>query len=82
MHILITGAAGMVGRKLTQRLVANGSVPGLGTDHPKAADICAAQLTRCGIYQHRLIRRYGTGRGDSSHKCRRMNCRVANTNRV
>jgi len=28
MHILITGAAGMIGRKLTSRLVADGALAG------------------------------------------------------
>jgi nucleoside-diphosphate-sugar epimerase len=39
MHILITGAAGMIGRKLTARLIAEQSLNGQAIDHIKLFDI-------------------------------------------
>src|SRR5262245_5698944 len=41
MHILITGAAGMVGRKLTERLVADGGLDGKPVDKLTLVDIVA-----------------------------------------
>jgi D-erythronate 2-dehydrogenase len=43
MHILITGAAGMIGRKLTARLVAGGSLGGQAIDRLTLADIVAPE---------------------------------------
>src|SRR5215470_3969384 len=43
MHILITGAAGMIGRKLTARLVADGGVNGRAIDRMTLTDIVAPQ---------------------------------------
>ena len=42
MHVLILGAAGMIGRKLTARLVADGNVGGRGIDRLTLADVVAA----------------------------------------
>ena len=41
MHILITGAAGMVGRKLTERLVADGGLNGKPIDKFTLVDVVA-----------------------------------------
>lgn len=41
MHILITGAAGMVGRKLTERLVADGALGGQVVSRLTLADVVA-----------------------------------------
>jgi len=43
MHILITGAAGMVGRKLTQRLVKEGALNGKPIDKLTLVDIVAPE---------------------------------------
>jgi len=43
MHILITGAAGMIGRKLTARLVAENAVNGEPIDHLTLLDVSAPQ---------------------------------------
>ena len=43
MHILITGAAGMIGRKLTARLVADGGLNGQPIDHLTLTDVVAAE---------------------------------------
>lgn len=43
MHILITGAAGMIGRKLVARLVAAGAVNGRPIDRFTLVDLSAAQ---------------------------------------
>jgi len=39
MHILITGAAGMIGRKLTGRLIKNGKLNGQPIDHLTLTDV-------------------------------------------
>ena len=39
MHILITGAAGMVGRKLTERLIADGGLNGQPIDKLTLVDV-------------------------------------------
>ena len=44
MHVLITGAAGMIGRKLTSRLVADASLNGRGIDQLTLVDQFAAPL--------------------------------------
>lgn len=41
MHILITGAAGMIGRKLTERLVKSGGLNGQAIDRLTLADVVA-----------------------------------------
>src|SRR3982750_2041367 len=41
MHILITGAAGMIGRKLTERLVRDGALNGQAIDKLTLTDIVA-----------------------------------------
>jgi nucleoside-diphosphate-sugar epimerase len=43
MHILITGAAGMIGRKLTERLVRDGSLNGAAVDMLTLIDVVAAE---------------------------------------
>jgi nucleoside-diphosphate-sugar epimerase len=43
MHILITGAAGMIGRKLTARLVKDGSLNGKQIDKLTLTDVVAAE---------------------------------------
>ncbi len=43
MHILITGAAGMIGRKLTERLVRDGSLNGAAVDKLTLIDVVAAE---------------------------------------
>jgi nucleoside-diphosphate-sugar epimerase len=43
MHILITGAAGMIGRKLTERLVKDGQLNGQPIDHLTLTDVVAPQ---------------------------------------
>ena len=43
MHILITGAAGMIGRKLTARLVKDGKLNGQPIDHLTLTDVVAAE---------------------------------------
>jgi nucleoside-diphosphate-sugar epimerase len=42
VHVLITGAAGMIGRKLTARLVADGNVGGRTIERMTLADVAAA----------------------------------------
>ena len=44
MHILITGAAGMIGRKLTARLVKDGSLNGQPIDRLTLLDVVAPQV--------------------------------------
>src|SRR5258707_2291991 len=44
MHILITGAAGMIGRKLTARLVRDGALSGRAIDRMTVTDIVAPEL--------------------------------------
>jgi nucleoside-diphosphate-sugar epimerase len=44
MHIAIIGAAGMVGRKLTAKLVANGVISGRKIDRLSLADVFAADV--------------------------------------
>ena len=39
MHILITGAAGMIGRKLTARLVSDGALNGRAIDKLTLIDV-------------------------------------------
>ena len=41
MHILITGAAGMIGRKLTERLVKDGALHGRAIDRLTLTDVFA-----------------------------------------
>ena len=41
MHILITGAAGMIGRKLTARLVKDGSLNGQSIERLTLVDVVA-----------------------------------------
>jgi D-erythronate 2-dehydrogenase len=43
MHILITGAAGMIGRKLTERLVRDGSLNGAAVNKLTLIDVVAAE---------------------------------------
>jgi len=43
MHILITGAAGMIGRKLTQRLVKDGKLNGEPVERLTLTDVVAAE---------------------------------------
>src|SRR5258708_14907447 len=43
MHILITGAAGMIGRKLTARLVRDGALNGRAIDRMTLTDIAAPE---------------------------------------
>jgi D-erythronate 2-dehydrogenase len=43
MHILITGAAGMIGRKLTARLTKDGTLNGQPIDHLTLTDVVAAE---------------------------------------
>jgi len=43
MHILITGAAGMIGRKLTERLVKDGGLNGKAIDKLTLTDVLAPQ---------------------------------------
>ena len=43
MHILMTGAAGMIGRKLTARLVKDGKLNGQSIDHLTLTDVVAAE---------------------------------------
>ena len=43
MHILITGAAGMIGRKLTARLVKDGKLNGQPIDHLTLTDVVAPE---------------------------------------
>lgn len=43
MHILITGAAGMIGRKLTARLVKDGKLNGQAIDRLTLADVVASE---------------------------------------
>jgi nucleoside-diphosphate-sugar epimerase len=43
VHILVTGAAGMIGRKLTQRLVRDGALNGRAIDELTLLDVVAAQ---------------------------------------
>ena len=43
MHVLILGAAGMIGRKLTARLVADGHVAGRAIDRLTLTDVVAPE---------------------------------------
>ena len=43
MRVLILGAAGMIGRKLTARLVADGNVGGRPVERLTLADVAAAE---------------------------------------
>jgi nucleoside-diphosphate-sugar epimerase len=46
MHILITGAAGMIGRKLVARLVKDGQLNGQKIDHLTLIDVVAPEKAR------------------------------------
>ena len=46
MQVLILGAAGMIGRKLTARLVADGNVAGREIDRLTLADVVAPRGAR------------------------------------
>jgi D-erythronate 2-dehydrogenase len=50
MHILITGAAGMIGRKLTARLVADGGLGGRAIDGMTLTDIVAPEAPAGGPF--------------------------------
>src|SRR4051794_34285880 len=52
MNILITGAAGMIGRKLTQRLLADATLNGKAIDCITLADIAAPQMPARGSAEH------------------------------
>ena len=43
MHVVILGAAGMIGRKLTARMVADGHVGGRAVDRLTLADVVAPE---------------------------------------
>ena len=43
MHILVTGAAGMIGRKLTERLAKDGALHGRAIEKLTLADVVAAR---------------------------------------
>ncbi|MBI4275824.1 MAG: NAD-dependent epimerase, partial [Rhizobiales bacterium] len=43
MHILITGAAGMIGRKLTERLARDGALHGKPIERLTLTDVVAAE---------------------------------------
>jgi nucleoside-diphosphate-sugar epimerase len=43
VHVLILGAAGMIGRKLTARLVADGNVGGCAVERLTLADVVPPQ---------------------------------------
>ena len=43
MHVLITGAAGMIGRKLSARLVKNGQLNGQKIDRLTLIDVVAPE---------------------------------------
>jgi nucleoside-diphosphate-sugar epimerase len=55
VHILITGAAGMIGRKLTERLVADGGLDGRAIDKLTLIDIVAP--TRPAGFSGKLVAR-------------------------
>jgi nucleoside-diphosphate-sugar epimerase len=46
MHVLITGAAGMIGRKLTERLVRDGSLNGAAVDRLTLNDVVAPEAPK------------------------------------
>ena len=46
MHVLILGAAGMIGRKLTARLVADGNVGGRAIERLTLADVVPPEPRR------------------------------------
>jgi nucleoside-diphosphate-sugar epimerase len=46
MHILITGAAGMIGRKLTERLIKDGGLNGKSIDRLTLIDVVAPQAPK------------------------------------
>jgi nucleoside-diphosphate-sugar epimerase len=52
MNILITGAAGMIGRKLMQRLLADATLNGKAIDCITLADIAAPQMPARGSAEH------------------------------
>ena len=45
MRILVTGAAGMIGRKLTGRIAAEGGLGGRPVEHATLADVVLAPAT-------------------------------------
>ena len=48
MHVLILGAAGMIGRKLTARLLADGNVGGFAVERLTLADVVPPQQPASG----------------------------------
>ena len=74
MHILITGAAGMIGRKLVARLVAAGALNGKPIDKLTLIDVSAPQKPQ-GFHRQRREqrRRYRRCRGGAC--CRRRPAR-------
>jgi nucleoside-diphosphate-sugar epimerase len=55
MHVLILGAAGMIGRKLTARLVADGNVGGSAVERLTLADVVAPQQPASAAGQVELV---------------------------
>ena len=62
MHVLILGAAGMIGRKLTARLVADGHVGGRAIERLTLADVVAPEQP-AGAAGAGRGRRHRPGRG-------------------
>jgi nucleoside-diphosphate-sugar epimerase len=55
VHVLILGAAGMIGRKLTARLVADGNVGGFAVERLTLADVVPPQQPANGAGQVELV---------------------------
>ena len=68
MHVLILGAAGMIGRKLTARLVADGHVGGRAIERLTLADVVAPQppAGAAGQIEYRGHRPGRAGRGGAA----------------
>ena len=65
MHVLILGAAGMIGRKLTARLVADGNVGGRAIERLTLADVVPPQQPASTAGEVELTRRGSCGSGRS-----------------
>ena len=67
MHVAVTGAAGMIGRKLTDRLVADGYLGGAGLDRLSLFDVVEPATPEgwTGVLDRAVLDLAGPGAGDA-----------------
>jgi nucleoside-diphosphate-sugar epimerase len=65
VHVLVVGAAGMIGRKLTSRLVADGNVGGQAIERLTLADVVAPEQPASAVGQVELVATDLAGDGEA-----------------